>query len=396
MHCPGSVQMADVLPNSGDASPYAAEGTAAHDLAEMCLNARCDAHQRVGQSLSGGYSVTVEMAEHVQLYLDTCREAVKALPQFWIECRFDLAPLHPPVDMFGTADFVAYNAATRKLRVIDFKYGQGVIVEPKGNPQLMYYALGAALVVAGGKLVKARSMIDEIELTIVQPRAPHPDGPVRSFTITFQELANFAVELIAAANATTKPNAPRIPGKQCRWCPASGICPEQREEALNVAQSDFAVILHEPAAFVPPAPATIPLDEFATMLVQLHVLEDWAAAMRQHAAARLERGEEVPGYKLVEKRAVRQWTDPQEVIETMRAAGWDENEIFAPRVLKSVAQIEKLAGGKAAFAEWPVAALVKKESSGLRLAPESDPSPAVVLTMGQEFPLLTAGSPEEE
>jgi hypothetical protein len=383
MNCPGSVALTADLPPSPN-SVHAQDGTRAHAVAEVCLRSEQDPQQWLGLSIEGG-KVTQEMIDAVQVYLDTCR-ALRMAGAIWrIEQKFDLASLKPPVPMFGTADFVAYNPTTRTLHVVDFKFGQGVLVEVQDNPQLTYYALGAR-VSTPFSLVP----VDTISLTIVQPRAVHPDGPVRTTEISAGELLDFGVKLLAAANRTQDADAPLKAGKQCRWCPAAGICPEQREHALAVAQSEFTLI--DPVPFLPPKPETIPLEEFAVMLSQLHILEDWATAMRQTAQARLERGDEVPGWKLVEKRATRQWTDPEQVVTQMRAAGWDDDEIFAPRTIKSVAQMEKLAGGKSAFADWPITALVEKKSSGLRLAPDSDPAPAVVLSAGSEFPLLPAGS----
>lgn len=385
MPCPGSVNMAAALAAS-PSSKYAEEGTRAHTLGEVCLRTEADPASWLGKKIDGTF-VTQEMVDAVTLYVQTCRELRDVNVEWRIEQRFDLSPLKPPVPMFGTADFVAYDPDEYVLDIVDLKYGMGVVVEAKGNVQLQYYALGAAVSPEQqGKKIK------RVRMTIVQPRAGHPDGPVRTWEITFEELVEFGVRLLVAANATTAADAPRIAGKQCRWCPASGICPEQREQALAVAQTDFSLVTAK--SFAPPTPETIPLAEFAAMLSQIHVLEDWASSMRATAQARLERGEEVPGWKLIDKRATRQWIDVGETIERLRAAGFDDNEIFAEPTIKSVAQMEKVSGGKKAFEKLDLG--IKKESSGYRLAPASDPAPAVVLTVGSEFSLLPAGSPEDE
>lgn len=388
MNCPGSVSLTAPLPG-GASSVHAQDGTRAHAVAEICLRAEQDPQEWLGQRIEGGI-VTQEMVDAVNLYVDFCRALRTSRSTYRVEQRFDLSPLHPPVPMFGTADFPLYDPETRTLHVVDFKYGQGVVVEAVDNPQLQYYALGAVVTPPFAGLP-----VDTVEMTIVQPRAPHEDGPVRTWVITAQELHDFGRKLLAAANRTQEPDAPLVAGKQCRWCPAAGICPEQREHALAVAQTEFSLV--EPVPFTPPKPETIPLDEFVAMLSRLHILEDWAVSMRQHAQARLERGEEVPGWKLIEKRAVRKWGDAENARIALTGDGYDEDEVMT-KALMSPAQIEKLLGKKH-FAEHKVTQYVTKESSGYRLAPDSDPSPAVVLSAGSEFPLLPAGSqgvPEKE
>ncbi len=388
MACPGSVRLEGALPPS-PGSAYAAEGTAAHALAETCLSKGVGADDYIGSTMDG-FMVTQDMADAVEVYLTECRR-IMAIPgiQWWIEKRFSLDPLKPPVPMFGTADFVAWDNKTFTLYVVDLKFGMGVVVEVVNNPQLRYYGLGALC-----SDTWVRLKCKNVSLTIVQPRAAHPDGPVRTETLTFTELMKWGHGLLDAAKATTKPDAPLVAGKQCRWCRAAGICPAQRAHALAVAQTEFSVT--EPLAV--PDPETIPPAEFAHLLNQLHVLEDFATAMRQTAQARLERGEEVPGWKLVEKRAVRSWAvDEEAVAAHLTGQGWRSDEMF-DYSLKSVAQIEKLAGGKKKFAEAVPAEMIQKKSSGLRLAPDSDPAPAVILSAGSEFPMLPAntGSTGEE
>lgn len=318
------------------------------------------------------------MVDFVRMFTDYCgalRDLTKGVDGFWIEKRFNLAALQPPAPMFGTADVVAYDPAARVLEVVDLKYGQGVVVEVKENKQLRYYGLGALL-----SIDLTEFPVEKVKITIVQPRTAHSDGPIRSEEISVDELVGFAGDLLDAARATTKPDAPLNPGSHCRFCPASGRCPAQRERAQLVAQSDFAV-----QDFEPPAPALLTPQQFASMLGQLHILDDWMKAMRAHANAMLERGESVPGFKLVAKRATRKWASVEEAEAWLRAKGNTEAEIFS-RELKSPAQIEKLVGKKNLPSE-----MVVKQSSGLSMVPDSDARPEVMLTAGHEFPALPSG-----
>jgi hypothetical protein len=333
-------------------------------------------------TLEGGV-VDGDMIEFVRVFVDHCRQFQNdPQTETWVERRFNLAALHPPGAMFGTADFVAYDRVNAVLHVVDLKYGAGVVVEAVGNKQLRYYALGAAL------SFDPPMPISEVVMTIVQPRVGHPDGVIRSDTISYLDLVGFAAELMEAARATLAPDAPLHAGSHCRFCPASGVCPEQREHALAVAQNEFSVV-----ADVPPAPETMPIEMIAEMLPKLHILEDWIKAVRGHVLAKLEHGEDVPGYKLVAKRATRKWTDPAGAEQYLAAEGFDPDEFQEPREIKSVAQIEKLLGKKA-FAASPLSAAVAKISSGYNVAPASDPRPAVSVTAGEEFALLPPAADE--
>lgn len=336
------------------------------------------------------------MVDHVRTFVDYCRSILRPQQNHqrpggeWIERRFNLAALNPPAPMFGTADFVAYDAAEQTLHVVDLKYGQGVVVEVTGNPQLRYYALGAAL--SFEQEVPA-PIIRTVKITIVQPRVSHVDGPIRSEEVDFLDLIGWTGELLEAARKTQEPDAPLVAGDHCRWCPARAQCPERREHALAVAQQEFSVI--EPAQeFTPPVPALIPDDQFFGMLSKLHVLDDWSRAMWERAEQMLQRGEEVPGFKLVERRATRKWVDPVSATEALKAAGNVDDEIFEPRDLKSPAQIEKLLGKKT-FKNTMADNVIKK-SSGLTMVSETDARPAVSRTDGSEFGILQAASTEPE
>lgn len=373
MACPGSVRLSAGLPNTS--SEFAREGTAAHALAELALRKNADPDLWIGATLEG-VEVTEDMAEFVRVYVNKCREISDAATETWIEHRFNLAALNPPAPMFGTADFVAYDAAARELIVCDLKYGQGVVVEVKGNKQLRYYALGAALSLAEGR------QIDNVVIVIVQPRAAHPDGVARAETLSYLDLLSYAGDLLESARATTDPNAPLNPGSHCRFCPASGICPAQLAQAQELARVEFDAMPLD----VPPAPGTLPDDVFADMLGKLHIIEDWAAAMRAHAKARLEHGEAVPGFKLVQKRAVRKWGDPDRVRDYMAAARFERDEYLDEKV-KSPAQIERLFKKK----QIPEELEVVKVSSGTTMVPDTDKRPAVAVSAGEEFTAIGNG-----
>lgn len=369
------------MPDSS--SPFAEEGDRAHDLAELCLSHDRNPEDYVGMELNG-VPIDEEMAFNVGIFVDHCRRYIGDGWEHWVERKFSLGALNPPEPMFGTADFTAYNSTTHELKVADFKYGQGVVVEVKDNPQTLYYALGVALDLHPLPITK-------VTMTIVQPRVMHPDGIARSVEIDYLELIEFAGVLLRAARETQKPDAPLVPGDHCRFCPASGACPAQHARAIEIAQMDFAI-----EDSVPPAPATLPMEVIAEFLPKLDVLEDWIIAVRNHAREALNRGETVPGYKLVPTRPRRKWTDPAgAALFLEKESELPESQIYQPRLLRSPAQIEK-AMGKAKFRKSPLAEVVTKESSGIKMVPDSDPTPALSVTAGTEFLALGAGDDTQE
>lgn len=383
MACPGSVQLGRGIPNTS--SIFAQEGTAAHALGELALRKNVDPDMWLGMELEG-VEVTEDMVDFVRIYVEHCRSLMQ-IPgaTYFIEKRFDLGKLNPPGPMFGTNDFGAADPAARQLHIVDLKYGRGVVVEVKGNKQLRYYALGFVMTLPKELL----EQIDEIVLTIVQPRCSHPDGVIRSETISLMDLLDFTGELLSAARRTLDPDAPLKAGEHCRFCPASPICPEQRRQAEIVAQVEFAAM----PADVPPAPASLPDQIFVDILSKLPILEQWMKDMRAHALAKLEHGEQVPGFKLVQKRATRKFGDEENVAQVLKARGFVDEEIFK-QDLKSPAQIEKLFGsgkkGKQAF-EAELGAAVARVSSGYSMVPDNDPRPAYTPTPGEDFAALPSG-----
>ena len=366
MACPGAPRLEATMPDDGATSIHAIEGTAAHELAEMCLREGGNPADHIGLFIpveGQGIEVTQEMADAVQVYVDYVREAGGPGAQVLYEVPVTLDKLAPPQKMRGTSDAVVWLSDTRILHVIDYKHGQGVVVEVEGNKQTRYYALGAVLTLE----VKPETVI----ITIVQPRASHPDGAVRSEELAWQDLIDFRNELMAAAHAASAPDAPVGPvGDHCRWCRAKAICPAQRSNALVVAQQEFD--LADDAALPVaglPAPTALNLDQLTEVLDKAPYVEEWFAAVREHARQMLEQGGEVPGFKLVAKRATRRWTNEDEAEKWLREQRVKVND-FAPRKMVSPAQAEKIVG------TLPDE-LVEAKSSGYNLAHDSNPRPAI-------------------
>ena len=206
INCPGSVAACRGIEDRE--SVYAAEGTAAHTLAALCLDQGQDADYFAGQFVNAhglcgeadgakSFVINDDMIEAVQVYLDEVNKLIDIDNECEVEVRFDLTDVHE--DMYGTADISIYKPAAKHLITIDYKHGRGVPVEVKDNNQGLFYALGAALRYHNRGLKK-------ITIGIVQPRCPHPDGPVRTWDVDPVHLLEWAADLRRAAERTEDPD----------------------------------------------------------------------------------------------------------------------------------------------------------------------------------------------
>jgi hypothetical protein len=380
MNCPGSINLERAVGEAYE-SEAARQGTAAHALAELTLWNRegqgmdylSQPQDFIGRTLEG-VEVTENMADAVSVFTDYCRMLIGGSDQFGIEDQFTLDALNPPEPMFGTTDFWSWHGASGMLEIVDLKFGMG-IVEVNQNKQLLYYALGAVL--STGYAPKT------IKVTIIQPRAGHSDGAIRSFEVDLLELAEFANDLLAAARATQDPNAPRIPGSWCKWCKAAGKCPEQHAAAMAVAQTDFA-------ADILPDPEGLPESVLFAMLPKAHLLEDFLDAIKQRGESLMRQGVDIPGMKMVARRARRSWVDQDEVEGWLRD-NYSSADRCYDRKLKSVAQVEKLVGAKNLPEDF-----VQRVETGYKMVVATDPAPAVAMIAVQDdFEALPAGSTED-
>ena len=249
------------------------------------------------------------------------------------------------------------------IEVIDLKNGKG-IVEVNGNKQTRTYAL-LALLNAPKKLVDE---IDMVKVTIVQPRASHKDGRIRSETFHIAELIEWTAELMKAMGRSKKAldafsliNGSRTlfdewaaaaltPGS-CAFCPAQGICPALRTKALaitpEVARTWFEDATLETAPMISNAVPALSPEELSHILDGIDMLEDWAKAVRATAHSLAEGGTTIPGYKLVDKIGNRKWAaDEEKVAADLKSViKLSEDQIFSRKLL-SPAQIEKVLGAK--------------------------------------------------
>lgn len=370
IECPGSVKLSEGVENTS--SKYADEGTAAHELAERCLKEQVNAVKYLGEHITVGenvFEVTAEMADAVQIYIETVRSYCNGAYELMVEQRFHLDWIDD--ELFGTNDACVVQLFD-KVVIIDFKYGRGVPVEAIGNKQLLYYALGGARGYEGY----------DVELVIVQPRCPHPEGPVRKWNINYHTLTEYEQELRDAVVEVNKARKLKDvyqltkSGDHCKFCPAKGFCKTLRHDSLSVANVDFDDWV-EPTTL--PTPQSLTPDQISRAIVLSDLVEEWISAVRNYAHEQLVKGVEIPGFKLVQKRANRAWKDEDEVIKEFEDVLGD---LIFTKKLKSPAQLEKILGKE----------VIKKHScipdNGTAIAPLSDKRPAIKPTI-LEFDSIT-------
>lgn len=321
MNCPGSVALCDTVPEIESGS-HAKIGTDMHAMAEAAL--------RSGTRTAPNRAV--------QVYLDAVWAEVDADPhaELYIEERFTLdLDAAEPGEVYGSNDAMVYSPSRKRLVVFDYKNG-AESVQAEGNAQLKFYAAGAAFA-KGWPLA-------EIELVIVQPNALDvvDAGAVRRAAFAPTDLLDFVHEASEAVRRTKEHPEEFTAGPWCRWCRAATICPARHSAILTLLNINVRNLSDMTPNDLPP-PRGIPPEELAKTLQAIDMFEDWAKQVRSYAFGLAISGQEVPGFKLVEKQARRKWAASDDEVAGYLSVmyGIDPTEV-APPSLVTITEIEKL------------------------------------------------------
>lgn len=247
IECPGSVKLSLGVPVP-PTSKWAAEGTAAHHLAERSVIFGEDPTSAIGESVAieaqriTHVAVDARMAIGLSVYMREFDRLIAGATWWRQECRVCLDPYWPdifdlpPVSAFGTADLLVYHRGRRHLDVLDYKSGSGVYVPVADNPQLLYYAAGALLLVPGP--------VATVTLHVVQPNIPDEDAIRRWDTAAVDVLVWTEDVLKPAIARAFAPGAERNlnPGRHCQFCAvkAANACPALDALELERARELFA------------------------------------------------------------------------------------------------------------------------------------------------------------
>ena len=353
LNCPPSARLEESYPDTS--SPYAKEGTLAHEIAEFkARNYFIETlPKRTFTSKLNKFKKDElyqnEMDEYTESYLEYIKEVAMKYPSkpyIALEKKIDFSKYVP--DGYGTCDCILIHG--NDMHIIDFKYGKGVPVSAENNSQLMLYALGA---------LEAYSMLYQIEtvhLSISQPRIDN----ISCFEISAANLLSWAVgEVEPKAKLAYDGIGDFKAGEHCRFCKAQAQCRAKAESIISVFP-------------VKEDPALLTDDEIGLILAKAKELVSWSNAVEDYALNAILSGKEIQGWKAVEGRSVRVFSDAHKAFEKIVESGTPEEMLYERKPL-SLSQIEKLLGKKEF--ESIVSSFVIKPQGKPTLAPSDDKRP---------------------
>ena len=359
LNCTPAPRLEATFPDN--TSEYAEEGTLAHSLCEITAkkkfkNIKSAEYTRTVKKLKKDPLWNDEMISTAEIYVEHLAERAMQFehePYIAFEVGVDISDYVP--ESFGRCDCVMLGGDTLVIR--DYKHGKGVPVSAESNPQMMLYALGAL------KLYRPLfgEAIKNVDIGIDQPRIDSYDVWLCS------------VEELLAWGESIKPTAQKAfmglgeykAGSWCRFCRANGVCKAQASQQIG-AFDDFAAMVNKSTDLLTP-------EQVAEVLTKGETLVEWYKTVKAKALESILSGTQIPGYKAVEGRSVRAWSDQDKALEKLTASGIDRAAIY-DSVPKTLAQIEKMLG-KTKFGEL-VGEFVIKPPGAPALASENDPKPA--------------------
>jgi len=355
LNCPPSARLCESYEDKG--SEYAAEGTSAHMLCEYKLKvalgirakdptADLSFYNAEMEDCANGYAAYI--LELVEMAKQSCAD-----PVVLIEQRLDFSKYVE--GGFGTGDCLVIADGT--LHIVDYKHGQGVLVEAEDNPQMKLYALGALEIFDG------IYDIDTVSMTIYQPRRDN----VSIYTVFKESLYQWAEEVLKpTAELAYAGDGEFNCGEWCMFCKVKHECRARAERNLELARYDFKL------------PPLLEDDEVEDILGKIDSLISWANDIKNYALQTALGGKQWNGWKLVEGRSNRRYTDEAAVADAVSAAGFDPYE----RKVLGITAMTSLLGQKRF--EEVLGGYIEKPQGKPTLVPESDKRPAIN-TAQQDF-----------
>ena len=355
MACPPSARLC--AQEDDRTSEYAIQGSCAHELGQFLVEQALGRECRDPTEDLTYYNA--EMQEAAEAYRDFVMEQVNAAKAL---CREPLVCVEQTLDYskwvqhgYGTGDCVI--VADGMLHVIDLKFGVGILVSSDHNSQLMCYALGAL------DTFDCLYDFDRVRLSIFQPRRDNVD----TWETSKAELLRWAEEVLApVARLAYKGEGEFKAGDHCQFCKVKATCRKRAEYAMELARFDFT------------DPPTLAEDEIAGILPRIDTLVSWAEDVKAWALQQALSGVTYPGWKLVEGRSNRRYSDEAAVAAVVTKAGFDPYE----KKLLGITSMQKQLGKKR-FDELLSGLIVKPQGKPV-LVPETDKRP-VLNTAADDF-----------
>ncbi len=342
--CPPSALLNAKVPDSDTASTYAEEGTEAHALGQYLIEKEYGMPTRDPTPTLTYYNK--EMQECAEIYLATVKEIMAGVrdPTIYVEQKVDFSKWVP--DGHGTADCIILSEGA--VHVCDYKHGAGVFVDATDNVQMKCYSLGVI------NMFDAIFGIKDVSMTIIQPRKDN----ISTWTISKADLLEWADNFLAPRAAlAAKGEGDFVAGPHCQFCKVKATCRKRAEANLALAQHEFRL------------PPELSDEEIAVILDQVDGLVSWANDVKEFALSQALAGKKYDGYKLVEGRSVRKYSDETAVADAVVNAGFDPFE----KKLLGVSAMSSLLG-KTKFEEI-LGGFIVKPPGKPALVPKSDKRP---------------------
>lgn len=359
LHCTKAPLLESTFPET--TSEFAEEGRMAHSVAELYAQKKFNVMPQrkfnaERKKLEAEENYAPEMAKHAQTYVDALTEEAmryESTPLVMLEKQVDFSNVVP--DGFGTADCIMIGGDC--ITVCDYKYGQGVPVDAVGNTQMRLYALGALAMPA----MMFYGQIERVRMRIIQPRINNDS----TWEISRKELDSWAQEIEPIAQKAYAGEGEYCPGEWCRFCRAKNTCRARAYDYLALEAFSNALPNEENP--------NLSADEVGQILQRAKGLAAWVKDLEEYALKTVLAGGSIPGWKAVEGRSLRQWSDQDAALQALENGGYPR-EVIYDTVPKSLSQLEKLVG-KTEFAQL-VGVFITKSGGKPTLVEQSDKRPA--------------------
>ena len=343
--CPGSVALCATIPPK-PSSKYADEGTLLHDAIAQVLDKNVKPESLLGMTYQDQVLTQDLIDNKLHIALDLLGQVDPNLEmEYAVETEVGFGDFLP--DVFGSCDLLG-RIGDRAI-VLDWKFGDGVAVGVEENEQLLFYAAAAMRTPSVSWVFDGATVI---ECVIIQPPM------IKRWVTTVERVKQFELQLLQAVKASQKKDASIEVGSHCRWCSAKPVCPKFTGAVDRALHTQLE---------------SIDASKIGAYLGNCDLLEQWITDLRALAHQLLEADKPVPGWKLVNKRATRQWAN-EAVVDDVLSKVIPQDELYVSKII-SPAQAEKVLKK---LGEKLPDDLVVAVSSGSTLAREDDPRPAVV------------------
>ena len=289
LNCPAWLSLTADIPKR-PAGVAAIDGSMHHEVQELCRNEDilpADVLDRDFIYREGDHERKFGPAD-----LDLAEIAYNALEQIMDKYDIDEFMIEPFVEIIpneagGSLDFFGWSADGKTIVVADYKFGN-YAVSAERNSQFMFYMLAA---MTDDKTKAKFKKAERLVLAVIQPKVK---GVWSDYVLADNDMDLFITKLHTAIKDSRSDNPTQKAGSHCKYCPYEPYCDKKTKAAASALKLDPK---HQ--------------DTLSEAMAMVEEVEQWAKSVREEAHAQLERGVEIKGFKIVKKKAVNAWIDPE-------------------------------------------------------------------------------------